>query len=202
MYRERTRFLLTQSLLGAWLYKYKAEDQEKAHADFLKTLSREPIQPSKAMLAGQQFENMVTAYCEGAPLDESHQWASGIRGVGDIVRGGVFQAAIYKDVTVQGISFLLYGKLDVLRAGTIFDIKHSHSYTVGKYLDSPQHPMYFRLCPEARRFTYVISDGTDVYQETYYPAETQPIEQIIGHFVDYLENTKLATQYIEKWRTK
>lgn len=64
MYRQ-SKLLLTQSLLSSWLYQYGAYDPQKAHEDFLRVLRREPTQPNKAMLDGIQFENMVTACCEG-----------------------------------------------------------------------------------------------------------------------------------------
>ena len=61
------KLLITQSLLGAWLYQYQAFDQESAHKDFLRVLHREKSKPTQAILDGIQFENMVTACCEGSP---------------------------------------------------------------------------------------------------------------------------------------
>lgn len=199
---SNVRFLMTQSLLAAWQYQYQAQDQETAHRDFLKTLNREPMQPNKAMLDGIQFENMVTAYCEGNPPREDHEWLEGIKGVGDRVRGCQFQVAAYREIVVGKVPFLLYGRLDGLRAGNIFDIKFSRTYQPGKYLGSPQHPMYFCCVPEAKRFDYVVYTGSDVCVEIYRPGEGEPVEQTIRQFMGYLEETGLAPVYIEKWRAK
>ncbi len=150
------KLLITQSLLGAWLYQYRAFDQESAHKDFLRVLRREKSKPTQAILDGIQFENMVTACCEGSPPPEGHKWGEAVRAIADRVKGAQFQVAAQRTAVVEGIPFLLYGRLDALKAGVIYDIKFSRSYQVGKYLDSPQHPMYFALVPEARRFEYLV----------------------------------------------
>lgn len=197
-----TRFLMTQSLLSSWLYQYKAKEQEKAHEEFLKTLRREHIPENQAMQDGIQFENMVTAYCDGANPPEGHKWEKGVKAVGNVVKGSQFQVALYRDTVIEGLSFLLYGRLDALKAGTIYDIKHSHAYRVGKYLDSPQHPMYFALCPEAREFVYLVSDGQDLYREIYRREETQPVGSLILNFIRYLEQSHLEEIFIKKWKAR
>lgn len=190
---------MTQSLLSAWKWQYKAFDPEAAHLDFMRVLRREKGRPNQAMLDGIRFENMVTAYCHGEEPPAEHEWLDGIHGVGNLVKGCQFQVPAYRDMTVDGIPFLLYGRLDGLRAGTIFDLKFSRGYSVGKYVDSPQHPMYFACVPEAKRFDYVVYTGRDVCVETYFPGEVVPIEAIIRDFVRYLESAGLDRLYCEKW---
>lgn len=199
---SRSRLLLTQSLLSAWLWMYKAGDPEQAQKDFAKTLRREPTPRTKPIQDGIQFENLVTAWCEGEEPEKGHKWAEGIRQVGQIVQGGAFQVAAYRDMVIDGIPFLLYGRLDVLKAGEIYDIKFSRSYRPGKYLDSPQHPMYFACCPEVERFTYLVSNGRDLYREIYTRNETPEIETIVKPFVQYLEFSELDELYAEKWRAR
>lgn len=210
---SRNRLLITQSLLSSWSYLYqpmppglseeqKNKIQEGRKTSFLQTLNREKTKPSKAMLSGIQFENMVKAYCEGNEPAEDHKWRNGIIGAGDIVKGGQFQVAAYRDAQIDGIPFLLYGRLDGLKAGVIYDIKFSKAYQPGKYLDSPQHPMYFACVPEAKRFDYIVYTGKEVCTESYSPQDTEPIERTIHHFIRYLEVTGLDKAYIEKWRAK
>ena len=103
---------------------------------------------------------------------------------------------------MNGVTFVCYGILDFLKAGVIIDTKFSKTYRVGKYLDSPQHPMYFYLCPEAYRFDYIISDGSFVYRESYYPEDTEPIERTISKFMEWLEKTKNVRLFCENWRSK
>lgn len=196
------KLLITQSLLGAWLYQYQAFDQESAHKDFLRVLRREKSKPTQAILDGIQFENMVTACCEGSPPPEGHKWSWAVRAIADRVQGSQFQVAAQRTAVVEDIPFLLYGRLDALKAGAIYDIKFSRSYQVGKYLDSPQHAMYFALVPEARRFEYLVFTGSDVCVEKYDREDAPDIRSTIRDFMKYLEASKLDKLYCQKWEAR
>ena len=193
------RLLLTQSLLSDFAWVFRKED---GYADFLRTLRREPKETSKAMFAGIDFEDRVTAYANGAKLDEAHKLSKVAREVGSECRGGQFQVRLYREIVVDGVTFLAYGVLDCLRAGEIIDIKFSKTYEVGKYLDSPQHPMYFYLCPEARAFTYLVSDGEWVYRERYTPDTTDHISTYIRDFMRWLEQRDLIDVYAQHWAAR
>ena len=95
----------------------------------------------------------------------------------------------------------IYGRLDALKAGVIYDLKFSKSYEAGKYLDSPQHPIYLDCVPEAVRFVYVISDGKAVYTEEYRREEVTSPDRVICEFMAYLEQSDLAQTYIDYWKT-
>ena len=194
-----SRYLITQSLLSSWLWSYKMED---GYDDFLKTLRREPVQQTKAMLDGIRFENVLNAALKGAEIEPNHEWYAPISELYWTLRGAQQQAAISKDITVQGVGFVLYGRLDYLKAGIVYDAKYSKTYHVGKYIDSPQHPMYLALVPEAREFQYKICDGKYVYTETYHLDEVEPIENTIKHFMDFLDKMHLVDIYCDAWRSK
>ena len=196
---NENRFLITQSLLSSygWIFK-----KENGYDDFLKALYRKKSRQTKAMLDGIHFENLVTEYCNGNPPEGGHKWENGVKGVGIIVKNGAFQVKAARNVTVNGVQFILYGILDVLRGGEIFDIKFSKTYSYGKYLDSPQHPMYLALCPEAVSFTYLISDGKDVCKEPYRRENVSPIENEIAEFMQFLDERNLVGVYVDKWRSK
>ena len=193
------KFLLTQSLLSSWLWSYKLET---GYEDFLKTLRREPIQQTKAMLDGIRFENCLNAVLNGAEIEPTHEWYKPIMELYPTLCGAQQQVAVAKDARIQGTDFVLYGKLDYLRAGIVYDTKYSKTYRVGKYLDSVQHPMYFALVPEAREFQYKICDGKYIYTETYRPDEVEPIERTIKHFMDFLDKQNLVKTYYEFWKSK
>ena len=197
--RPSNRFLITQSLLSSWLYTYKKED---GYEEFLKTLRREPIRQNKAMLEGIRFENVLCAVLNGAEIAPTHEWYKPIMELYPTLYGAQQQVSLSRDVTIHGVRFVLYGKLDFLKAGIIFDTKYSKTYRVGKYLDSPQHPMYFALVPEAREFQYKICDGRYIYTETYRPDEVEPIERTIKQFMDFLDRMGLADTFCENWRSK
>ena len=194
-----TRYLITQSLLSAWRWGLALDD---GYEDFLKALRREPIQQTRAMLDGIRFENVLNSALKGAEIEPSHEWYAPISELYWTLRGAQQQAAISKDITVQGVGFVLYGRLDYLKAGVVYDAKYSKTYHVGKYIDSPQHPMYLALVPEAREFQYKICDGKYVYTETYHPDEVDPIERTISHCMDFLDKMKLVDIYCDAWRSK
>ena len=168
----------------------------------MKTLRKEPIQQTKAMLEGIRFENVLNATLNGAEIEPEHEWYKPIMVLYPALHGAQQQAAVSKDITVEGVPFVLYGKLDYLKAGIIYDTKYSGTYRINKYLDSPQHPMYFALVPEAYAFQYKICDGKYVYTETYRPDEMEPIERIIGHFMGFLDKQNLVQTYCNNWKSK
>lgn len=193
------KFLITQSLLSSWLWSYKLEN---GYEDFLKTLRREPIQQTKAMLEGIRFENCLNAVLNGAEIEPMHEWYKPIMELYPTLAGAQQQVRLSRDLTVNGVTFVCYGVLDFLKAGTVFDTKYSKTYSVGKYLDSPQAPMYLFLVPEAREFQYKICDGKYIYTETYRPDEVEPIERTIKNFMGFLDKMDLIKMYCENWRSK
>lgn len=203
------RYLITQSLLSAWAYVFDCFEggEEDAMADFLATLNREKREPTDAMRNGIAFENAVYAAAKDAPAKvppELSVWEPGIRQVAEIIKGAPVQVKAQKEITVDGMTFLVFGILDALKAGTIYDVKFVNKKfggleLAGKYLGSAQHPAYFYIVPEAMEFKYIVSDGEDVYIETYRREDTKPIGEIISQFVASLRDMGLLDLYQEKW---
>lgn len=196
--QRSNKFLLTQSLLSSWQYALKGGEWD----EFLSTLRREKKPQSKAMLDGIRFENMVHAVSEGAEIGPEQEWYRPVLEICEIISQGQYQVKASRPLVVDDVEFVCYGILDFLKAGVIYDTKFSKTYRVGKYLDSPQHPMYFYLCPEVRRFEYIISDGNYVYREVYLPEDTEPIEKTIRQFMAWLDKTNLVGLYCQNWRSK
>lgn len=221
------RYLMTHSLMSSWLYAIKEnpyEDATSEHdhlAEFVDTLNRVEMPPNAARINGVTFENLVTAilhraatfdYCE---MNEKtgevqqfhiqavdHKWYDTAYKVAQIVSGGVFQYRASKTIEVGGLTLVLYGRLDALKSGEIYDIKFSKGYDRGKYQDSTQHPTYLELVPEARGFTYIVSNGTEVWTERYRRDETPAIIPTIADFLDWLLAMGFMDTYKEKWLAK
>lgn len=153
------------------------------------------------MLEGRRFESVINAVCDGAEITEEHEWYKPVTEIVEIVKHAQQQVRLYRDIQVGGVSFLVNGVIDYLMAGQIFDAKYSKSYRTGKYLTSPQTSFYFYLIPEARSFTYLISEGKYLYKEVYRPDEVEPIERTIKHFMDFLDKQDLVQTYCENWRS-
>lgn len=200
-----SRYLMTHSLLSAWLYAMQRNPYEDAasekdpYAEFLQVLRREPTETTEAMRNGIEFEDLVTAIATGADVDTNHKWFQAASKAAQKVRGGVYQYKAKTEITVSGIRVLLYGRIDFLKAGEIIDTKFSESYERGKYYDNTQHPAYFRLIPEAGEFIYLISNGTDVWTERYRRDETPDIEPVIADFFSFLESKDLMETYKKYW---
>ncbi len=187
---------ITQSLLSAWEYGFKTDD---GYEDFLRTLNREKKQPTKQMLEGIRYENCLNGVLNGEPLMMDHEWYNPLLEMAVELQGAQQQVTLFKDIEVDGQALLLHGVLDYLREGHIWDCKFSKTYHLNKYLSSDQHPMYLSLVPEARDFTYIISDGKYVYRERYPREIVQPIEPTIKWFMEYLKKHELWKTYKEKW---
>lgn len=199
---------MTHSLLSSWLYTMKANPFEDSlswrdsYAEFLATLRKEPTETTDIMQKGIDFENLVTAILnrDEAGKKEHAGWHDAAYEVANIVRGGTLQFKAKKEIEVAGMKFLLYGRLDALKAGVIYDIKFSGNYERGKYLNSTQHPTYFELIPHANDFVYVISNGSAVWTESYRREESADISRIIADFVEYLKvNDNLMDIYKSYW---
>ena len=133
------------------------------------------------------------------------KWYRAAYELAQIVKGAQFQVRIRKPITVNGMEFELVGVLDALREGTIFDFKFKNKSfgsldLAGDYLDSAQHPFYFYLVPEARKFLYMVSDGNDIYIEQYFPEESRSAEEIIAEFISFLESSNLMDEYKAHWQ--
>ena len=219
------RVLMTHSLLGSWLYALRENPYEDMTTErdpmeeFKTTLARKPTPVTPKMQMGIDFEDLVTAILQGkkeaayCTETRDHQidrkilpvqdnpWYEAAAEIANQIQGGILQYRANKSVSVAGLDLVLHGRLDALKAGHIYDIKFTR-YERGKYFDSTQHPMYFELVPEAVDFTYLASNGSDVWTETYRREDTRSIYPVIGDFVSWLSSTGLLDLYKEKWGAK
>ncbi len=203
------RYLITQTLLSSWAYVFNCWEgtEEDAMADFVRTLKREPSEQTEAMKEGIEFENEVYAEAAGKNRKPHAKWESGIQLVATFLRGAQTQVKAQRDIRVHGMDFLVYGILDGLRAGVIFDVKKKSKgfgsiELAGEYFESAQHSAYFYIVPEAYEFQYLVSDGQDLYVEKYRREDCRLISEIIEEFIISIEAMGLLPLYKEKWAAK
>ena len=206
MTKPQTPLLVTPSLLNSWLYIWLSRDNvkesandaicledkqdlamQKAYDEFLGTLRREQTPPNENMLRGIQYE------------DDCYK---GLTDASPIIKGGAFQIVGKKDVVVDSVPFLMYGRLDVLKNGIIYDIKRVTRYATQKYLHSAQHGFYLDLFTNANQFTYLAFDGNKLHQETYYRGQYKPTEAILSDFIQWLRENNLWDVYASLWASK
>ena len=206
-----TKYLITASLLNS--YQYYIQDEFKSPADsranFLKTLSRERFEPNEAMQKGIDFESDVRLATD--ELNEINIFHDDYDGRQEIVnqmarkvKGGLWEQTCRKDLQVGNQEFLLYGRTDVIKRDTIYDIKFTSNYELGKFIDSSQHKIYL-YCLGLPKFQYLISDGKEYWTEDYHNHEgiENELKGMISDFMGYLENDKEAKEmFLTKWETK
>lgn len=203
-----TKYLITPSLLSSYAYYIQDEfkSSEDSRADFLKTLSRERFEPNEAMAKGIFFEDSVNDFCKGAlkiEVKEPCYWDC-VKSIGEIVKGGLWQQTVKKSLQVGNQEFLLYGRTDVIKRDTIYDIKFTGNYELGKFLDSSQHLIYL-YCSDLPNFSYLISDGKDWWREDYHNHDQveDQIKSKIADFMSYLDNDLEAKEmFIGKWGSR
>ena len=198
---SRGKLRVTKSLLDSWLWSFK---RDNGYEDFIRTLSREPIQPTQAMLDGTRYENVLNNVLDGIPIREDHEWYKPITEMSQELKGAQQQVNLYADsgICLDGETILLHGVLDYLREGHIWDCKYSKTYHLNKYYweDTTQTAMYLALVPEAFDFTYIISDGKWVYREKYPREIVPPVQTALSQFLQYLWKRKLLDIFQTKWR--
>ena len=203
-----TKLLITPTLLNSFQYYIQDEYKSPAdsRADFLRTLSRERFEPNEAMQRGIDFENEIKTIADKfiELKIEDYEAKSNLFKIADIVKGGLWQQTCKKDLTIGNQEFLLYGKCDVVKRDTIYDIKFTSNYEVGKFLDSAQHLIYL-YCLDLPNFQYLVSDGEEYWVEDYHnhAGIEDEIKSKISDFLSYLENDKEAKEmFFTKWGSK
>ncbi len=175
-------YLITASLLNAWhrllTPSMWERDIEKEKNEFQRVLNRVPTPVNQFIEKGFAFEK----WCE-QNFEET--------------KGGMYQVALQKEMG----DYLLYGRLDCLKAGVIYDYKFSSRYEVGKFYDNYQTPMYFELVPEAYKMAYIITKTDkfsvdNILREEYTRKEAQPIIPVIDEFMGWIKSNGYS---MEKW---
>ena len=191
------KYYITASLLNSWTYNLNNGTLE----DFIKVLNKEEFEPTEAIKKGFAFEKYMQENFEET-------------------LGGSYQVKLSKECG----EYLLYGIVDCIKGGIIYDYKFSGSYEVGKFYKNYQTAMYLELVPEARKMVYLI---TNKFEEIEYPdidfqsvasieykvgdlfreeyerdAIIEPIEITVNKFISWLKQMDLYTLFTEKWGCK
>lgn len=174
-------YLITASLLNSWNY-FLIRGNAK---DFERVLSRQPTPSNQYIKSGFSFEK----WCE-ENLEET--------------KGGVYQVSLSKPLE----NYLLYGRLDCLKAGVVYDYKYSSTYEYGKFINNYQTAMYLELVPEAFKMVYIVTDKKEnfnkenIYYEQYSREDTEPILNTIETFMQWMQNNGYIDYMDKYWIAK
>lgn len=188
---------ITPTLLNSWQYNIKNGTLE----DFIKVLNKEEFEPSESIQKGFEFE---------AYMQENYKETL----------NGAYQVVVSKEYE----DYLLYGKVDCLKGGIIYDYKYTANYDVGKFFNNYQTLMYLEMIPEAKKMVYLITNKFekedyadidymdtakieytvgDIFREEYtkdmFP---ETIDSILHKFEEWLKQYNLFDLYAKKWKCK
>ena len=193
------KYYITPTLLNSWQYNIKNGTLE----DFIKVLNKEEFEPSESIQKGFEFEKY---------MQENYEET----------KGGAYQVKVSKEYG----NYLLYGIIDCLKGGIIYDYKYTNNYEVGQFFNNHQTLMYLELVPEAKKMVYLITNKFekeipliaplnyeyngeheykvgDIFREEYtkdlFP---ETIDSILKKFETWLKQYNLFDTYAEKWKCK
>ena len=191
------KYYITPTLLNSWQYNIKNGTLE----DFIKVLNKEEFEPSESILKGFEYEKYMQENFEET-------------------LGGAYQVKVSKEHR----DYLLYGIIDCLKGGIIYDYKYTQNYEVGKFFNNHQTLMYLEMVPEAKKMIYLITNKFnkieypdmefknianveyeigDIFREEYtkdmFP---ETVDSILHKFEEWLKTYNLFDLYTEKWKCK
>lgn len=191
------KYYITSTLLNSWSYCIKNGTLE----DFIKVLNKEPFEDTESIIKGKEFE---------AYMQENYEET----------KNGAYQVKVSKEYG----DYLLYGIIDCLKSGIIYDYKYTKNYDVGKFFNNHQTLMYLEMVPEASKMVYLITNKFDkddyadidyidtgkivytvgdIFKEEYtkdmFP---ETIDSILHKFEQWLKAYNLFDLYTEKWKCK
>ena len=194
-----TKYYITPTLLNSWQYNIKNGTLE----DFIKVLNKEEFEPSESILKGFEYEKY---------MQENYEET----------KNGAYQVKVSKEYG----DYLLYGIIDCLKGGIIYDYKYTKNYEVGKFFNNHQTLMYLEMVPEAKKMVYLITNKFkkemplsaplnyeycgeyeyvvgEIFREEYtkdmFP---ETMYSIIHKFEEWLKAYNLFDLYTENWKCK
>lgn len=192
-----TKYYITPTLLNSWQYNIENGTLE----DFIEVLNKEEFEPTESILKGFEYEKYMQENFEET-------------------LNGAYQVKVSKEYG----SYLLYGIIDCLKGGIIYDYKYTQNYEVGKFYNNHQTLMYLEMVPEAKKMIYLITNKFnkieypdlnfkdvskveyevgDIFREEYtkdmFP---ETMNSILHKFEQWLKQYNLFDLYTEKWKCK
>jgi hypothetical protein len=205
-----SKYLITPSLLSSYNWYISAEygDPAELRKDWLQRLARVQTPMSEAAQKGIDFENRVRELIENKPTilaNQKPEYIECVINIANRVRSGYWQETLKKEIEFDGKNFLLYGKSDVIKEDTIYDIKTTKSYEVGKFQDNPQHAIYC-YCADIYKFKYLVTDFKGVFEESYTLTKESALDfihSLLSEFLAYLEvDIEARALYYKHWESK
>lgn len=216
--------LITPSIIGAvewlkaapdhWNEEKQVNWKAQARIDLENQLGRVPWSEADSkkpsLLLGHKFEDTVRAYAQKEQVDGG---SDHFRWFVEKCKGGQWQRKTKRIITLSGVEYCLYGKIDVWFPDRIVDLKTTRRFKGSEsYLSSFQHTMYC-FCENIMDFEYLIAEFEDKdenprileHHEVRYHAKDrvtlrEKVERTVEAFAEFIgSDPKLFELYTTKF---
>lgn len=179
--------LITPSILDSysWFKKCPSSWKAKAMKDFMNQLNRiwEDFPEDHPIKVGIKFEKQVQKYCQQNITDKGSDL---FKEYVDKVRGATFQKKTKRFIEVDGVEYILYGKIDADFKDTIIDMKVTGKYKgKSQFLDKSQHRIYC-FNERKKKFIYLVAEMDyktmkiiDIHEVEYFVDDEEDLKQSI-----------------------
>ena len=174
------------TLLNAWAYYYNEVGYEDQNGEWrhyvpdieslLNIINRVPTKRTPAQIEGQRFEDAVL---KRIPMPYGAEEAVILKAQSIIGRYGFADMRNLGTYQIDGDIVNIYGLIDWLGGGTVFDLKKIGRYKPGMFCQSHQIWYAVNLEQEGfRKMSYVINSDNDIYTEEYRLSDVDLTERI------------------------
>lgn len=191
---------MSPSLINKLRYCQVSNFDDRSMGQLIDAVDKKPFVGNEFTRAGEVFEQEVIAGQHSAfkPYIE------------DVIHGKWYRVDLEFDKYIIRMS----GQFDLVKkdGSTIYDIKRTTAYKVGKFsnTETVQHNVYFLMEPRAQDFHYLVGYLLKGSDEMHYTIESHDrpenvegiIRQEIVEFLQFLYNQNLLPTYIRNFEVK
>ena len=118
------------------------------------------------MKLGAAYEAQVRKLTMGMKVKDAMPTA---KEMAERVADGAWQVTVKSTIEIDGVLYMIYGKVDVLRKGEIVDIKTTQNFkNPDYYLEGHQHLFYLwcakKLKWKHEKFVYLVTDFKEIHE--------------------------------------
>lgn len=185
-----------------WRSQAPGARADKALQELMDKLNKRPFKGTLAMEKGTAFNELVDRLSKGeitladSGLVEQGGFTFSLATASDIAKrvlGTQIQKYLQAIIPVDNYDVKVFGFSDYLAPDRIWELK-TGGYYPGKFARRWQRPTYMACRPEVKKFTYLVTDFVNVYEETYEHPGREELIQTLREFVDFIESHRAEIQ--------
>lgn len=180
-------YQITPTLLDSFA-RFERHQDEESFNDLINKINRVKSDPTEQQLKGMAFENVVNGIGSDFKFDD--------RVIHNVQKRLINQTGSQVKISADYENIHFYGIADYTFPEMIVDLKGTDNYYYGKFQKRYQFPVYSfikELNKEPiKQFKYLVSDYTNIYQETYIPNQKvyDSLLEFAAEFIRFLNHFK------------